>query len=268
MMSGFENLHPICKICSADTKYLGSLDANKCCIDRLGSRALPISPVTVPYFVCTNCGFIFTTFMDKWTPEEFKRRIYNHDYERINPPIPGRTNVPFKETPSYTKGKSIASLFDGSQNELRIIDFGAGGNPGPTGQALIDAGFHVHSHEPYRADCAEPEGRYGLIIAIEVLEHCHDLKSITGFVKKYIQDDGIVWIQTLVHPHPAPEDILTSWYIAPRDGHISIHTLWSLTLMFNSIGLNFVQTVHGMFAFRKMPEFSNKIFLNPGAFSR
>jgi hypothetical protein len=251
----------VCKICNSGVKLVGSIDANKCCLDRLGKRTLPISDVMVPYYSCNNCGFIFTSFMDNWTPEDFKRDIYNDDYIRISPPIPGRDIVPVKETPSYEKGLHIAALFDGSQSEIRVLDFGAGGNPGPTGQALIDKGFQVHSYEPYRADCAQPDGKYDLIICIEVLEHCHDLKYVTEFMKRCLSRDGMIWVQTLVHPHPAPDNILSSWYISPRDGHVSIHTSWSLTLLFNSVGMNFVQTARGMFAFRRIPTFRNQIFL-------
>ncbi len=262
MSSDADEHHPNCKICGAATSYVGALDANKCCQDRLGSRMLPVSGAMVPYFACNNCGFIFTNIMDKWTCDEFKARIYNQAYENINAPIPGRTGVPLKETPSYIKGSYIASNLTGSQGDIRIVDFGSGGDPGPTGQALIDAGFKVDSYEPYRANCAGPVGKYEVIIAIEVFEHCHDINSVKEFLKKHLSRDGIVWVQTLVHPHPTPQDILNSWYIAPRDGHISIHTLWSLTLMFNSIGMNFVQTARGSFAFRRLPTFPNQLFVN------
>jgi hypothetical protein len=261
MTSNLLEAPTVCKICNSGVKLVGSIDANKCCLDRLGKRALPISDVMVPYYSCNNCGFIFTNFMDKWTPEDFKRDIYNDDYARINPPIPGRDVVPFKETPSYQKGLYIAAHFDGSQSEIRVLDYGSGGNPGPTGQALIDKGFQVHSYEPYRGDGAQPDGKYDLIICIEVLEHCHDLKYVTEFMKRLLSRDGMIWIQTLVHPHPAPDDILSSWYISPRDGHVSIHTFWSLTLLFNLVGMNLVQTPRGMFAFRRIPTFRNQIFV-------
>ena len=254
----------VCKICNSAVKLVGSIDANKCCLDRLGKRALPISDVMVSYYSCNYCGFTFTNFMDNWAPEDFKRNIYNDDYGWINPPIPGRGIVPFKETPAYQKGLHIAALFDGSQSEIRVLDFGAGGNPGPTGQALIDRGFYVHSYEPFLANCAPPDGKYDLIICIEVLEHCQDLKYVAEFMKRYLSRDGIIWVQTLVHPHPTPDDILSSWYISPRDGHVSIHTFLSLTLLFKSVGMNFVQTARGMFAFRRIPTFSNQIFLAGG----
>jgi hypothetical protein len=146
--------------------------------------------------------------MDKWTHDDFKSRICNEGYERINPPLPGNTDISLKETSSYIKGGYIASCFMGSQGDIRIVDFGSGGNPGPTGQALIDAGFEVDSYEPYRANCAGPVGKYDIIIAVEVLEHCHDINFVKWFFKKHLSGDGVVWVQTLVHPHPAPQDIM------------------------------------------------------------
>jgi len=252
---------PPCKICGAATTYAGELDANKCCLDRTGARLLPVSDVKIPYLVCTDCGLIFTNFMDQWTAEDFRRHIYNDDYARINPPVPGRMDVPVRETFSYQAGQRIAACFDGAQTRIRMLDFGAGGDPGPTGQALIDAGFALWSFDPYRGAGAEPDGRFEVIIAIEVLEHCHDFRFVADFMTRYLADDGVIWIQTVPHPRPAPEHILTSWYIAPRDGHISVHTLWSLTALFNRIGMNFVQTTLGMFAFRRLPSFPNRIFV-------
>ncbi len=250
-----------CKVCGSATEPIGSVDANKCCIDRFGPRSFPVSPIEVEYAACSNCGFIFTTYMDQWTDTEFKTNIYNADYEEINPPIIGRSDVPVHETPAYATGLRIAGLFDGAQSQIRILDFGAGGNPGATGQALIDSGFSVDSYDPYRADAPAITGTYGLIIAIEVLEHCTDLASVRLFMRKHLAENGLVWVETLLHPFPTPPDALDSWYIAPRDGHISIHTFPSISLFFNSIGLNYASTIHGGFAFKKLPDYPNKIFL-------
>jgi len=255
-----------CKCCGASSNYIGSVDFNKSCADRLGTRIFPKSDILVPYWKCADCGFIFTNHADQWTDQDFQRLIYNDDYAKADPPIPGRQNVPLRETPSYQKGKLIASLFQGSQNDIRILDYGAGGNPGPTGLALIDEGFNVRSYEPHRAKGADadqiPEGRYHLIIAVEVFEHCHRLRDLAEFMDNHLCQDGLIWIQTLLHPHPAPADILNSWYISPRNGHVSIFTFWALTILFSSVRLNIVQTVNGIFGFRNLPQFRNKIFFS------
>jgi SAM-dependent methyltransferase len=252
---------PACKVCESPTHLLGSLDANRCCIDRLGKRFLPVSSEAVPYYGCSRCSFIFTTYMDRWSAEDFKTKIYNAEYERLNPAIPGRDHVPLKETPSYLAGVRIASLFQGSQKRIRVLDYGSGGNPGPTGLGLIDSGFSVQSYEPYRSDGQPPSGKFDLIICIEVMEHCHDLGQVSASMAQYLSSDGIILIQTLLHPHPIPNNILSSWYIAPRDGHVSIFTLPALTLLFRRVGINVVHTIDGNFAFRRLPTFPNQIFL-------
>jgi hypothetical protein len=73
--------------------------------------------------------------------------------------------------------------------------------------------------------------------------------------------DGILWIQTLIHPHPAENDILSSWYIAPRNGHISIFTLPALTALFRRYEINVVQTAFGLIGFKHLPTFKNVLFV-------
>jgi SAM-dependent methyltransferase len=250
-----------CKLCGGNARYAGSLDQNKCCIDGYGTKLLPPSETRVPYYICENCGFIFTDFCDAWSAAEFKEKIYNSQYDIVNPPVPGRQNVPVRETPSYQTGQRIARLLDGSQSAIRLLDYGAGGDPGPTGQALLDLGFTLDSYDPYRAGGTEPVGLYDVIVAIEVLEHCHDPRAVAAQIARHLAPGGLLWVHTMLHPHPAGDEILQSWYIAPRDGHISIHTLPSLTIMCNAVGLNLVQTALGVFAFRRLPSFPNKIFL-------
>jgi isoleucyl-tRNA synthetase len=60
---------------------------------------------------------------------------------------------------------------------------------------------------------------------------------------------------------PAGNDILSSWYIAPRNGHISIFTLPAITLLFRRYEINIIQTAFGVFGFKKLPTFKNKLFV-------
>lgn len=216
----------------------------------------------MPYWACGVCGFIFSTYMDEWTDAQFRKRIYNNDYIKADPPIPGRVDVPIKETPAYHKGKYIASFFPDARKEIRILDFGSGGDPGPTGLALIDEGFNVASYDPFRADTKTPEGRFDLIVAIEVFEHITDLKKLGAFMKEHLCGDGLIWIQTLIHPFPAPPNVLGSWYIAPRNGHVSIFSLHAMTLFLRSYGINVAQTSVGLFGFKDLPRFPNRIFVH------
>ena len=258
--------HPIpCKCCNADSPFIGSLDFNKTCMDRLGKRTFDLSPIEVKYNKCSNCGFIFTNHMDNWTAEEFKDKVYNSEYGLADGVIPGfeaGIEDPL-QTISYGNGANIANFFLDSKDQIKVLDFGAGGNPGNTGLALIDKGFDVTSYEPYMADQAVEikYHQYDLIIAIEVIEHCHNLNEVGDLLSKLLSRDGILWIQTLIHPHPAENDILSSWYIAPRNGHISIFTLPALTALFRRYEINVVQTAFGLIGFKHLPTFKNVLFV-------
>ena len=254
-----------CKCCNADSPFVGTLDFNKSCHDRFGTRMFGLSPIEIKYYKCSNCGFIFTDHMDKWSAEEFKLKIYNTDYGLADGVIPGYEagrDDP-RKTISYGNGSTIANFFLDSKERIKVLDYGSGGNPGDTGLALIDHGFDVTSFEPYLAEHASQikYHLYDLIIMIEVIEHCHNLSEVCDLIANLLSRDGIIWIQTLLHPHPANNDILDSWYIAPRNGHISIFTLPAITLLFRQYGINIVQTAFGLFGFKNLPTFKNTLFV-------
>jgi 2-polyprenyl-6-hydroxyphenyl methylase/3-demethylubiquinone-9 3-methyltransferase len=243
-------------------RKVGDIDFNRTCLDRTGTRVFPPSQKLIPYYGCLRCSFVFTDAMDAWTPEQFQSEIYNDDYGKADPPIPGREDVPVRERPAYAIGNHIADVFDGNQSGIRMLDFGAGGNPGPTGLALQDRKFDVHSYDPYRADAPDlPSGVFDVIIAIEVFEHCHDLESLARFMQERLAEEGLLWIQTMLHPHPTPANILDSWYIAPRNGHISIFSLPALSVLFRRAGINIVLTSMGLFGFKRPPRFRNLAFV-------
>ena len=254
-----------CKCCNSDSPFIGNLDFNKSCHDRFGTRMFDISPIEVMYYKCSLCGFIFTDHMDKWSAEDFKAHIYNSDYSLADGGLPGfeaGLEDP-RKTVSYSNGANIANYFYDSKDQIKVLDFGAGGNPGNTGLALIDQGFDVTSFEPYLADQALDikYHQYDLIIAIEVIEHCHNLSEVGDLMSKLLSRDGILWIQTALHPHPTGNDILSSWYVAPRNGHISIFTLPALTVFFRLYGINIVQTAFGLVGFKHLPTFKNTLFV-------
>lgn len=232
-----------CKICASRAYPLGQVDRLRCCIDRLGTPFYPPSGEMVTYERCGSCGFIFARAFDRFSAAEWRDTIYNDDYERLNPPIPGHDGpVPLHRQPAYLKGVHIAHMLEAdrrTEQRARVLDFGSGGDPGPTGQALIDQGHEVVSFDPFRgADTLPIDGRApDLIIAIEVLEHVSDFDFLRAALDKMMPDHGQIYIETMLHPHDAGPDVMKSWYIAPRDGHISIHTPRSIAALFSAIGM-------------------------------
>ncbi len=249
-----------CKCCDSGAHYAGSVDFNRTCSDK-NERVLPLSTEMVPYYICNNCGFIFTNYCDEWSQEEFKERIYNLEYSKID--YDPNIVAGVRSTVSYKNGELLADLLNGGQGQLKLLDFGAGGNPGRMGQALIDHGFDVTSYEPYFSDAGGTEkslGIFDVIYAVEVFEHCHDLKKLTRFIDCHLSEHGILYFSTLIHPFPSNNDILTSWYIAPRNGHISIFTQKAVTSLFKQVGITIINHDKGWIGIKKYPNFPNQFF--------
>jgi|LakMenEpi03Aug12_release.lakeMendotaPanAssembly.Ray.scaffolds.fasta_scaffold430745_1 hypothetical protein len=254
-----------CKCCNSENLiFVGNLDSNKACWDRYGKRVFPSIGKDIPYFSCNNCGFVFTSYMDNWGVNEFKNNIYNEDYlTKVNPPLPEERDLPHTSQGGYRLGQQLSFMLDGSQDDVRILDYGAGSEVSNAGMAFKDAGFDYYSYEPYLSLGPKnlPSGKFDFIFAIEVIEHCHNLNELSANISRYISRDGIFYIQTMLHPFPTPTNILNSWYIAPRDGHISIFTFNSITALFRQVEMNVVQTTFGLIAFKNLPKFKNKFFI-------
>ena len=249
-----------CKCCNAESPFLGTVDFNKSCEDRRRPRPFPPSSEMVPYYRCQNCGFIFTPYCDHWTPEAFRRRIYNADYEKAD--HDPNLALGITASVSYANGKQLAGLLSGSERRIRLLDFGSGGNPGRMGQALVDSGFRVTSYEPhFDIGTPPPQGLFDVIYAMEVFEHCHDLAGMTEMIGDHLAERGLLYFSTALHPHPSDDDVLNSWYIAPRNGHISIFTLPALTVLFRRVGINIVQSAFGLLGFRNPVRFPNGFFV-------
>ena len=272
--TAFWNLHDAtnlaaveCKCCSGNAPIIGLADFNKSCHDRHGTPAFSPSNVSVPYHKCENCGFIFSIYCDAWNGLNFSAHIYNSEYEKADGVIPGfeeGINDPTK-TISYQNGVNLINAFGiNPEQNLKILDFGSGGNPGPTGLAFLDRGFNLKSYEPYLNHIVQvaDDQRFDIIFAIEVIEHIVDLDEALSFFDKHLSDNGLLHIQTGLHPHPSNKEIMNSWYIAPRNGHFSVFTQNALEHLFKKIGINIVSTSFGVLGFKNKPNFANN-FITP-----
>lgn len=252
-----------CNCCFQTAQFIGNIDFNRCCHDLVfGTKAFPHAGEEVPYFKCKNCGFLFTNYMDDWDEETFSRRIYTPDYgAKVNAPLPGYENAPRNESVPYKQGVRLAKILREARSDIKILDYGAGGNPGDVGLALIDQQFNVVSYEPFfgQANPIPPE-RFDFVYLIEVIEHLHDLDSSVSQITEHLAEDGLVYISTLLHDR-GTKNPLESWYVAPRNGHISIFTFESLCLLFRRFQINIVNTVFGVIGFRRMPAWRSGFFV-------
>jgi 2-polyprenyl-6-hydroxyphenyl methylase/3-demethylubiquinone-9 3-methyltransferase len=220
--------HP-CKCCSTPAPLFGVVDFNKSCEDatRLG---VPLSGVPVYYHRCPRCGFLFTTAFDDFTAEDFRREIYNQDYERFDPEYRGAR--------SRRQGEAIAGIF-GFSKDLRILDYGGG--MGILAQTLRDRGYAgVQVYDPFVPEfAARPSSQFDLIISIETVEHSPRPRQTFDEMASLLADPGLILFSTLLQPDDIQRLGTSWWYVAPRNGHVSIFTTESLRELVNPQGLVF-----------------------------
>ena len=206
--------------------------------------------------------------MDDWLPRDFKEKIYNADYSKVDADIPGSIDEKIKlglarpeEGSSYLMGLSHAYLIDGNGNlpGFRCLDYGSGETSSQKNKALMSRGFDVSIYEPFRNDDANtlPVGKFEFIYIDEVIEHCCNLNLLRNHLLDKLADYGIFRIGGLIFPKDNTQNVLDHWYVSPRNGHISIFTLECL---FRPVKINIVQTIWGVVGFKNIPKFSNAFF--------
>jgi 2-polyprenyl-6-hydroxyphenyl methylase/3-demethylubiquinone-9 3-methyltransferase len=243
----------ICKCCKNTAYLYGICDFNKSCVEA-GGKYLPHCGIDIYYYKCSNCGFIFTDYFDRYTIEEFKKHIYNEEYAEVDPD--------YDIIRPQGNAKVISSIFSQFKNEIRIMDYG-GGN-GVFASNLTQMGLkEVVTYDPFYKEFSEkPVGLYNLITSFEVIEHVpNPYETFERMVSMLDVENGLILFSTLLQPSNIDEVKTNWWYISPRNGHISIHTSRSISLLLNKLGLNF-ESANAVthFAFKEIPFFARHLF--------
>jgi SAM-dependent methyltransferase len=224
-----------CKICGEACESFDFLDFNKFC-DELNPFRFGHSGVNVHYVRCRHCGLIFTNFFDNWTDADWKRFVYNQDYVKVD--------KEYANTRPVHVAKDFARRLRGAE-QARILDYGSGA--GVFGDRMREQGFrHVECYDPFSSP-RRPEGLFDIITCFEVIEHSPAPMDTLRDMAGLMADGGcILFSQTT-----QPDDILARrsgwWYLAPRNGHISVYTEETLVVMGRLTGLRFYRgdTVFG-----------------------
>jgi hypothetical protein len=236
-----------CKICSGPAALFGVVDFNKQCEEQNGFR-LPLSGVPVYYRRCKDCGFLFTDAFDDWSIEEFRTHIYNDDYLLCDP--------------EYAQGRPVGNAglvekFWGERKQsIRVLDYG-GGNDALCA-TLRARGFPTAiSYDPIVPEYARrPEGKFDIVTCFETLEHMPDPVAGIGKIVEFAAEPGLVFYSTFTQPDNIEACGLNWWYVAPRNGHISLFSQRSLAVAWSHYGyktIAFNNCAH--FAFRTLPSY-------------
>lgn len=218
----------ICKCCEQSSTLFGIVDFSKNCSKVLLAKA----EIPVHYYRCSACQFIFTPDFDLWDNQTFAKRIYNEEYVLVDPD--------YVEIRSRSNAQLIIQHF--LKREIKpesILDFG-GGN-GLLAQLLreYDEKIIIDTYDPFNAAFSnKPNRKYDLILSFEVLEHTPNPKATFAEIFSFMKPQTVFFFSTMIQPADMETIGTDWWYIAPRNGHISIHSQKSLSSFFEEIGYN------------------------------
>lgn len=235
-----------CKICDGPTDLYGVVDLNRPC-EIAGIVAPPLAGIPVYYRRCAVCGFLFTDAFDDWSVDQFKEHIYNDSYHLVDPD--------YKTQRPTGTANSVIELWAGHKASLRVLDYGGGNDVFCA--ALRANGFkEAVTYDPMVPEYARrPEGKFDLVTCFETLEHVPDPLASIAQIVECVADPGAVYYSTLTQPADFDSRGMSWWYIAPRNGHISIFTKQALAMAFSRHGFKTASFGDGMhMSFRTLPD--------------
>ncbi|MEA1835050.1 class I SAM-dependent methyltransferase [Methylobacterium durans] len=215
-----------CKICSSSTELFDVVDLGKTCWTQPYILGLDGRPVY--YRSCQSCGFIFTTFFDEWTSEQWSSEIYNSDYVKVDPEFTGSRPLRL--------AKWISEKFRSGKDALNFLDYGSG--MGELGAELKRHGFTVDNYDPFFSD-SYPSKLYDIVTAFEVVEHSPDPKATFREMASFVDKGGLILFSTSLSSKATQTERGRWWYIAPRNGHVSIYSSLSLQSLAEENGFRY-----------------------------
>lgn len=229
-----------CKVCRKPSRFFCNRDFADSCEDRR-ARVFPPCGVSVSYVACGSCGFLFTRHFDELTDAEMGRRIYNEEYIRVDPDFA-------RERPDYIS-RIIAGNLSGMKAEIFNLDYGGGA--GRLSELLVAQGFAGSDvYDPHFSDAPVPSRRYELVTAFEVVEHSRDPLGTFRDAMSFLEEDGALLFSTQLAGRGTAPDW---WYIAPRNGHVSLHTERSLRHLARECGAAYLPLGAGLHLFYRNP---------------
>jgi 2-polyprenyl-6-hydroxyphenyl methylase/3-demethylubiquinone-9 3-methyltransferase len=230
---------PACKCCDGPTAPFASVDANRSCADA-AQAAFPPNPERVAYVRCRRCGLIFTDHFDTLSEAEMAARIYNADYVLADPDFLQKRPRHFADM--------FANVLRPLRETVQGLDYG-GGN-GLFSRTMNDQKFHFDTYDPHFAGSTPPMKRYDIVTAFEVFEHSrHPLETLRKILE-YLAPDGVLLFSTQLQPWPVPADW---WYLAPRNGHVSLYSELGLHVLARRCGVYFLSLNGGMHVVYRNP---------------
>ena len=229
-----------CPVCGAASPLFGVVDLHKSCLEAEMMRAA-LSGVPVYYRQCSDCRFVFTDAFDDWSPDDFRRHIYNDQYQLIDPK--------YAEKRPNENAILVDRMLSGVKQHVSLIDYGGGS--GVLSEILRRKGYKAETFDPFSGFNKRPEGMADIVTAFEVVEHSNRPHETMNEMLSMLKPEGILIFSTLLQPPDFEQMGLNWWYIGPRNGHVSIYSAKALEKLLSSKGVRSVSMADSMhFAIR------------------
>ena len=242
----------LCPVCNDTCSLLDVVDFNKSC-EEAGGKFLPLAGIPVYYALCSDCGFCFAPEIATWKLQEFQEKIYNDEYMLVDPD--------YIETRPRANAANLISMLGDQARSIKHLDYGGGS--GLLASILKESSWKSVTYDPFvdRNVSIDQLGKFDLITAFEVFEHVPDVQHLMSNLRSLLSPDGIVLFSTLLSDgNIHPNQRINWWYASPRNGHISLLSRKSLTIIAQNNGVNLGSFSEGFHVFfTKIPPWANHI---------
>ena len=208
-----------------------------------GQRVFEPHGIAIRYHRCGCCGFTFTNAFDGWSAADFKAHVYNDDYPLTDPPF-------LQERP-LRNAQLVAGLWHRDKGRRTVLDHGGG--DGRFATFLRQHGLACDSVDPFYDPQGEPsQSSYDIVTCFEVIEHVAHGQQVAWFagLRRRLSAAGTLLLSTELLGAAEP---VQHYYIAPRNGHISIHSPDSLRRLARRFGLDLYSINREMHLLRPAP---------------